>query len=103
MGRKLIKDMQKDTSTVKSAENLPSGIISSLGAWGPKVVTGRLADAIVSRIGSHYVVSIMVKPITMELRVSALSIHLKAFMDAAFSIINEEGGESPNVEEENKQ
>ena len=85
-------------STAKSVKNQLCGIISSPGAWGPKVVTGRGADAIVSRIESHYVLSIMVKPITLERRASAISMHFTAYMNVLWNIITNGQGGSLDVE-----
>ena len=84
-------------STAKSVKNQLNGIISSPVAWGPRVVTGKGADAIVSRIDSHYVVSIMVKPIALGGRVSALNTHFLECGKVLWSIVTKETGGSQDV------
>jgi len=61
---------------------------------------GKAADAIVSRIGSHVVVTIIMKPIIVEQRLSALNTHLREFMNVVWSIANREEGENHDAEEE---
>ena len=85
-------------STAKSVKNQLNGIISSPVAWGPRVVTGKGADAIVSRIESNYVVSIMLKPISLERRASAISTHFTVYMNLLWNIITNGQGENLNVE-----
>ena len=85
-------------STAKSVKSQLSGIISSPGAWGPRVITGRDADVIVSRIDSHFVLSIIKKPISLEKRASAISMHFTVYMNLLWNIITNGQGENLNVE-----
>lgn len=82
-------------NTAKSAESEPNGMKYSQEGWGPKVVMGKGGDALVSRIGSHYVVTIMAKPISMEQRISSLSIHFKELMNVLWSITSHDAGGNP--------
>lgn len=60
--------------------------ISMPEAWDLKVVMGRDRDAIVSRIESHYVVTITTKLTSMDERLSLLSTHLKKCFNVHMNI-----------------
>jgi hypothetical protein len=80
-------------NTAKSAKKKGSGTTLSLEAWVPRVVRGDKRDAIVSRIGSHYVVTTTEKYTSKEQRFSSLNTHFKECINVLLSIIlNDAGG-----------
>jgi hypothetical protein len=89
--------MRKIRYTAKYVKKKQSGIISTQGGWGPRAITGQVADAIVSKIGSHYVVSIILKPTFKDERVLALNTHFNEYMKVLWSIITNDVGGNPNV------
>ena len=95
--------MERPRFIAKSVKLPQSGIISLPGAWGPKVVMGKGADAIVSRTGSHYVVSIIPKPTTPEQKLSAMFMHLIEFTKELWCTTMNDAEKKPDVQkEENK-
>lgn len=73
--------------TASSAGSQQKNIISLLEGWvPPKILIGKEGDAIVSKIKSHYVVTTIMKPITLEGRLSSLSIHYKECMSTLWNI-----------------
>lgn len=71
--------MRGGISRAKSAEEGQKTMKFMPEAWGLKVMTTKDAVAIVERIGSHYVVTIMKRPTDLGKIFSLLNIHSDAF------------------------
>lgn len=90
-------------NTAKSAVNLPSGMKYLQGGWGVKALTGKVADALVSRIGSHFVVSIIPKCIPPERRLFLLNIHFRESTNVLWNIITKGAEGSHDVHDQNSE
>jgi D-arabinose 1-dehydrogenase-like Zn-dependent alcohol dehydrogenase len=81
---------------VRSASDQLKAIISTPEVW-VKALSGKGADAIVQRIGSHYVVSIIAKPINLEGYISLIAIHSQEIAIVRQNIISKGAGGKADV------
>ncbi len=74
-----VRSVEKERRTTKSMPEV----------WGPAAITTEDAVVIVQRIGSHYVVSIMTRPIDSAKGFSLVCIHWSRFLKLLQTIITE--------------